>query len=174
MKKLFAFCLLLAFVCGMAFADEDGEDGGKDFLHIQVGASIMYKQPINYVFSYGFFYNFRGGITADVLFSLGILEIGAEIGGYGMEVDYGYGYYFLLEIPIDALVRLNLSKDRSFALEVRAGGWLVVDTSGYPPEMDFNGGARLVIGTFYIGGDFIYSPAFSSCWSAEAGVKFSF
>ncbi|MBN2351288.1 MAG: hypothetical protein JXD23_01880 [Spirochaetales bacterium] len=179
MKKLIALCVLLAFVCGMAFAD-DGEDGdnGK-FLYVQVGASIMYKQLINYpVTGIDFLYNFRAGVTGDLLFSLGMFELGVEIGAYAMEVDYywyGYGYFLVLEMPLDALIRINFSNDRNFALEVRGGGWLYMEASFvFATVFGYNAGARLVISSFYIGGDYIYTPILGPAWAAEAGVKFSF
>jgi hypothetical protein len=180
MKKLLVVSLLLAFACAMAFA-EDGE-GDEDFMHVQLGASVLYKQPFNDVFS---FYNFRGGVTGDLLFSLGMIELGGEIGVYVMEVDYYYEYYyyygystfFIAEAPLDALVRINLNKNRSFALELRGGGWFIVaGATDYEPytEFGFNAGARLVVKWFYIGGDYISTPLYGTCWSAEAGVKFSF
>jgi hypothetical protein len=174
MKKLLTSLLLLALLGGMAFAEDEGEG---DFMHVQVGASIMYKQPLGDGFS---FYNFRAGVTGDLLFSLGFIEIGPEIGIYAMSLDnyyYSYYYYdfFVFEVPLNGLVRINFSDDRSFALELRGGGWFVMAMAGAVyTAFGWNAGARLVVSSFYIGGDYIVDPIFGESWAAEAGVKFSF
>jgi hypothetical protein len=181
MKKPLMLSLLLAFACITAFS-EDGEDGEKEFIHIQLGASVLYKQPIDEGFSFS---NFRVGVTGAVLFSLGTIELGAETGVYAMEMGYYYEYYFvygfdssffIAEIPLDLLVRINLSRNRKFAIELRGGGWYILAYDGYDlyPELGFNAGARLAVYWFYIGGECVASPFYGTCWSAAAGVNISF
>ena len=171
MKKIVTVCLLLAFVGGMAFAQEEG-DGNQKMVNIQVGAGIMYMYFMNAnAFT---FYAFRGGVQADLLFSLGMFELGAEVGVYVMDIEILYTSVFIFEIPLDALVRINFSKDRSFAMELRAGGWLEAATAGGASAgvFGFNVGARLVANVFYLGVDYVsLAPG---AIVPEVGVKFSF
>jgi len=184
-KKIFILGLSLLLIGLTAFAgdiwdSEESSSEGKDF-YFQVGLGIMYNNLFSTLENASILYNFRGGAHIDLLFSLGMLELGAEVGVYSMYIEYFAGFGTLCaDFPINALVRINLADDRSMAVEVRGGLWLVVFgiDDGYSSvtvtESFFNGGARFIFGIIYVGADYVFGTGGVSFFTAEAGVKFAF
>lgn len=196
MKKIFLIALALVLICGVAFAQDDiwgegdeediwGDDSDYDeyapeqkLIYFGAGAGLMYIQPLNDTPNFlEFLLYFRAGFHGDLLFSLGMFELGAEIGLYAMPLEDEYSgeiAYLALEIPLNAIVRINFSEDRSFAIEVVGGGWFRTDFgSGIIDEAFlFNAGARLCISYFYIGGNFLFGEY--NAWDVELGGKIYF
>jgi hypothetical protein len=174
MKK-FILLLLVLTLAGGAVSAQDSE------VIIRGGGGVLFFQSL-YGYTEPSISSLRVGVHGDVMYNMGRFEVGAEIGVYAMEVEYWYGYnyydYFLaVDIPINALFRMNFDRSRMFALEARAGLWLTMITDGYEDEMDLdlNIGARAALGFFYFGVDYIaglnlHYPALAF----EAGVKFAF
>lgn len=183
-KKILVLSLSLLLIGLTSFAGdiwdtEESSGGGKDF-YFQVGLGIMYNSLFSTLEDVSILYNFRGGGHIDLLFSLGMLEIGAEVGVYSMYIEYYAGFGTLCaDFPVNALVRINLADDRSMALELRGGLWFVVFgiDDGYSSTTvtvtAFNGGGRFVFDIFYIGADYVFDKS-GGFFTAEAGVKFAF
>jgi hypothetical protein len=188
MKKFLFVALALLCVSGLVFAQDDwtsDPEGGDEyqddyasqdqFVYIGAASGIMYIQEIGAMPS---IYNLRGGVHGDVLFSFGMFEVGVELGAYVMEVeDYFYSYttYFALDVPLDAICRINFDDMHEFGIEVRAGGWLRAEfgTSYSSAAFMFNAGGRIVISYFYLGGDYLFDK-YNGAWAVEAGGKFYF
>jgi hypothetical protein len=165
MKKTAAILLFVAS-CGSAFGEA----------YFQYGAGIMY---LSYPTAQGSAaFNCRAGMTGDLLFSLGRLEIGVEIGLFALPMDFVFFSFVLFDMPFDILARANLSPDRNLAFELHAGMWLksytltVFEEAGTASDSTLHAGGRFVLGWFYIGADYItQSQFFHPVLVFEVGVK---
>lgn len=173
MKKLLFITLVLLLAGSMAFA-QDGE------IIFRGAAGIMYFTELagNVSFTYS---GFRGGVHGDIMYNLGQLEAGVEIGLYVMEIEryyyWDYYYFFAVEVPVDVLLRMNFDKNRTFAVEARGGLWLHMFTNEWwtVTDLTFNIGGRVALSFFYLGVDYIFSGEYYFPGiTIEAGVKIAF
>ena len=91
-----------------------------------------------------------------------------------MSADFFGTTIFFMDMPIDILMRINFDPARTFALEIRGGGWLEALMADVSAIAEFGGnvGVRLVLSNFYIGADYVFMSIGGI--TIEAGAKFSF
>ena len=170
MKKLLFITLALLLAGSMAFS-LDGQ------ITVRGAAGIMYLSPLYYYTDFSL-YNFRAGIHGDLMYDMGMIEIGAEVGVYVMEVeiyDGWYTYYYLgCEIPVNAIVRINIDSEKTFAFEARGGVWfkLIMDDYFEYSDVTFNIGGRFALSVLYVGADYVWPSIWEPAAIAiEAGIK---
>jgi hypothetical protein len=173
--KTAVWCIVLVLLCSTAFSAA----------HLQGSMSVLFLS-----YSHTESSDDEGpptipfvGLTGDFLVSLGgPAELGAEIGIFTFILPLPFIMLTVTEVPLDALLRLNLSPDRKVALELRGGLWLSIiaaDTSwgdsGSASFTQVHFGGRFLIDWFYLGGDYIaQSESINSAFAFEIGVKASY
>ena len=171
MRKIAILCLIFVLFGGLAFSQ----------CHLQAGLGILYIPTGTDTEGAQSIASYRAGVTGDILFSVGTFELGAEVGFYGLPLYIIIATVFVSEIPIDALVRLNITPDRTLALEFRGGIWItnvsaetVWGESASLSDTRYHFGGRILLSWFYVGCDYIAQSAFYPAVATfEIGLKFT-
>lgn len=171
MKRIMVALAISLFLAGHAFS-EVYLQGSVGILYVSFLSPEQSAMPAEL--------GLRTGLMGDLLFPAGRFDLGVGIGLYAMPLDFLIFAFTMLEVPMDVIIRANLTPNRVVALELRAGGWLRSYTvSGFGESATASGvaphaGLHLVIGPIYLGGDLCGpSTTFLPAFSFWAGYRVS-